>query len=102
MCMFGALGGEHQHVAGDALQARECYILQAPKTTMWNHRHIKDAGACNVPRGNIICVSEVDRSRRQLWYKAQIMKMGTLDRSQHIPVWVDSLDLLMYGVMLSY
>ena len=69
---------------------------------MWNHRHFKRAGAWTVPAGNIICVREIDRGYYQLWYKVLIMKIGTLDRSQHIPVWVDSADLLEYGVVLSY
>ena len=94
--------GQHKWIAGDALEARECYILQAPKTTMWNHRHFKKAGAWNVPRGNIFCVREVDRSQEQLWYRVEVKKMATLDRSQHIPGWIDSTAITDYGVMLAY
>ena len=31
MCVFGAVGGEHRHVSGDALEARECYHALAVK-----------------------------------------------------------------------
>ena len=97
-----AHASQHKWVAGDALEVRECYILQAPETRMWNHRHFKKAGAWTVPAGNIICVREIDRDQRLPWYKVLIMKIGTLDRSQHIPVWVNSADLMEHGVLLSY
>lgn len=93
---------QHKWVAGDALDTRECYILQAPETIMWVHRHFKKAGAWIVARGKVICVREVDRSRSQLWYKVLLIKIGTLDRSQHVPAWVNSADLMEHGVMLSH
>ena len=96
------LAGTHKLVPGDALEARECYILRADKTIMWNHRHIKDAGAWTVHRGAVICTRGIDRSNGELWYKALIMKMAALDRSKHIPVWVNSKDLIEHGVWLSY
>ena len=69
---------------------------------MWYHRTFKKAGAWTVPAGNIICVRDIDRNRGQIWYKVQVMKMGTLDRSEHIPGWIDSRELMEHGVMLSY
>ena len=97
-----AVSGDHRHVAGDALEGRECYILQAPRTIMWASRHIKVAGAFSIPAGHIVCLRDIDRSRGQLWYKVELKKMGTLDRSQHIPGWINSTELMVYGVMLSY
>lgn len=98
----GASAGHHKIVAGDALQVKECYILRAPRTPMWNHRHFKKAGAWSVREGGIICVDRIDRSGPRLWYKVRIMKPGTLDRSQHIPVWVDSRELVTHGVYLAH
>ena len=31
---FAAEAGEHQHVHGDELEAKECYILEPPNVTM--------------------------------------------------------------------
>ena len=99
---FAAIGGDHARVGGEALWAKECYILQAPKTRMWNHRHMRDAGAWTIPAGNVICVKEIDRSTEPPWYKVLVMKMGTLDRSQHIPGWIDGTEIMARGVVVSY
>ncbi len=80
----GALGGDHRHVAGDQLWVKECFILQAPETVMWNHRHVKTAGAWSVPKGNIICVKGVDHEGARPWFKVLVMKMGTLDSSSTV------------------
>ena len=96
------LAGNHKLVPGDALEARECYILRAEKTIMWRHRHMKDAGAWSVRRGAVICTREIDKSNGELWYKALIKEMATLDRSKHIPVWINSKDLMKNGVWLAY
>lgn len=97
-----AEAGDHQHVHSDELEAKECYILQSPKITMWRHRFHADAGAWSIPRGNVICVRDVDRNSGRPWYRVLVMKMGTLDRSEHIPGWIDSRELEPYGVTLSY
>ena len=102
MCVLGAFAGDHRHVAGDRLWPQECFILEAPKTRMWVHRHVKTAGAWNVPRNNIVCVDEVDRSGPQPWFKVRVMQTGTLDRSRHIAGWIDSRGLMEHGVTLAY
>ena len=99
---FSTSAGDHQHVHGDQLKTKECYVLQAPKITMWRHRFHADAGAWSVPRGNVICVREIDRDSGRPWYRVLVMKTGTLDRSQHIPGWIDSRELAQHGVALSY
>ena len=101
LCAFGAAASD-QHVAGDALWVKECFILKAPKTTMWNHRRFKNAGAWNIYLGNIICVKEIDRSNGQLWYRVLVIKPRTLDRSQHIPGWIDSNQIMEHGVALAH
>ncbi|MCY3794812.1 MAG: hypothetical protein OXG51_10625 [Gammaproteobacteria bacterium] len=102
LCTFGALGGNHRPVAGDALKARECYVLRAQQTQLWRHRTIKRLGLWTVPRGNVFCVREIDRSGGQLWYRGRIMALGTLDRRRHIPGWIDSRQLMEHGAFLSY
>ena len=99
---FSALGGDHRHVAGDQLWVKECFILQAPNTRMWNHRHLKTAGAWNIPGGNMICVEGVDREGARPWFKVLVIKPATLDRSQHIPGWIDSQQMMEHGVILAY
>lgn len=94
--------GHHKPVAGDALRARECYILRAPQTQLWRHRTRMRLGLWTVPRGNVFCVREIDRSRGQLWYRVEVKKLGTLDRRQHLPGWIDSRQLMEHGVFLSY
>ncbi|MYA60580.1 MAG: hypothetical protein F4X40_08535 [Chloroflexi bacterium] len=97
-----AHAGDHQRVHDDELKAKECYILQLPKIRMWRHRVHAVAGAWSVPRGNVICVKEVDCRTSRPWYSVLVMKMGTLDRSQHIPEWIDSRGLMEPCVTLSY
>ena len=92
----------HKHVAGGKLEVKECYFLIAPETKMQRDRHIRFAGEFSIPVGNVICVDGVDRSNDQLWYKVRVMKMGTLDRSKHIPGWIDSKQMMEQGVWLSY
>lgn len=103
MCAFGALAGGHRHVAGDALERKECYILLAPMTIMSSYARAHALRNVRVPEGNIICIDKVDnRGAGNLWYQGRIMRMGTLDRSLHMPVWVDSRDLMEYGLTLAY
>ena len=47
-------------------------------------------------------MQEVDRRTSRPWYRVLVMKMGTLDRSEHIPGWIDSRELMGHGVTLSY
>ena len=70
---------------GDELEAKERYTLQLPKIRVWRHRVHADAGAWSVPRGNVICVREVDRRSSRPWSRVLAMKMARLDRSEHIP-----------------
>ena len=97
-----AVAGHHKLVAGDRLQARECYILRAPQTKLWRHRTIKRLGLWTVPRGNVFCVREIDRSRGLLWYRGEVKAMRTLDRSRHLPGWIDSREIMAHGVFLSH
>jgi len=87
---------------GDELEAKERYILQWPKIRKWRHRVRADTGAWSVPRGNVICVQEVDRRTSRPWYRVLVMKMARLDRSEHVLGWIDSRELMEHGVTLSY
>ena len=96
------LVGSPAGLNGDELEAKERYILQSPKIGEWRHRVHADAGAWSDPRGNVICVQEVDRRSSRPWYRVLVMKMARLDRSEHIPGWIDSRELMERGVSLSY
>lgn len=87
---------------GDELEAKERYTLQSPKIREWRHRVHADAGARSVPRGNVICVQEVDRRSSRPWYRVLAMKMARLDRSEHIPGRIDRRELMENGVTLLY
>lgn len=99
--MTSTLGCLDNVISGDALEVKECNILKANRTKMYRHRYIKKAGAWIIPKGNIICVDEIDRSGGELWYKVQVMKTNTLDRSKHIPGWIDSRSIMEHGVTLA-
>ena len=90
-----------RYVAGDALQVKECYILNAPKIQMQRHRHILRAGAFLLARGGVICVDGIDRSGGELWYKARSKEIETLNPKDWLG-WIDSQNLMEYGVRLSY
>ena len=94
-----ANASHHKHVPGDKLEVKECYILIAPMTRMSG---INLLDGIKVPKGNVICVRDILTIKGERYYKVQIMKMGTLDRSQHITAWVKIKRLMEHGVWLSY
>ena len=104
LLIFGtAVAGQHRHVAGDALERKECYILLAPMTVMSGFARAYATRGVRVPQGSILCIDTVDnRGPGDLWYRGKIIRMETLDESLHMPVWVDSRDLMEYGVTLAY
>ena len=105
LLIFGmAAAGQHRHVVGDALERKECYILLASMTIMSGFpRTYAARSPVHVPQGNIICVDEVDdRGPGDLWYSVRIKALATLDQSRDMRVWVDSRDLMEYGVTLAY
>lgn len=99
---FPALADHHKKVSGDALQAGECYVLQAPTTIASGFPRRHALRNVTVPKGNIICIRKRDVGPNDLWYYGLIMRMGTLDRRLHMRVWIDSRDLMEYGVVQAY
>ena len=97
-----AVAGHHKHVQGDELEAGECYILIARMTVMYGWKNVPESAYIDVPGGNVICVRSIEKVGDENWYRVLIMKMGTLDRRQHMPAWTRAEDLRVYGVMLSY
>ena len=97
-----AEAGHHKHVAGNALEAGECYILEAPITIASGFPRRHALRNVSVPQGNIICIDKRDGMPGDLWYAGRIMRMQTFDRSRHMPVWIDSRDLMEHGVTLAY
>ena len=98
-----AWASDHQHVAGDALRTPECYILKTPETRLWAYPgQTRDRLEVSVPARNIVCVREVRWNGGRPWYRVLLMKMGTLDRRQHVPGWIDSRELVKHGAALSY
>lgn len=97
-----AVADHHKHVQGTDLEPKECYFLIAPMTVMYGWKNVPESAYINVPGGNVICVRSVEKVGDENWYRVLIMKMGTLDRSQHMPAWTRAEDLRVYGVMLSY
>ena len=91
---------DHKRVAGDALELRKCYWLLAPMTIMSGFARAHALRNIRVPEGNMLCIDKVDnRGPRDLWYRGKIIRFETLDESRHMPVWVDSRDLMEHGVM---
>ena len=98
-----AVAGEHARVDGDALWAKECFILQGPVDLHPGKPPFPfNLGRMILPAYGIICVREVAWSTDRPVYRVLFMKMGTLDRRQNAPGWIDSRDLMRHGVVLSY
>ena len=98
-----AHASDHRHIAGDALWAKECFILQGPVDLHPGKPPFPfNLGRMILPAYGIICVREVAWSADRPVYRVLFMKMGTLDRRQHAPGWIDSRDLMRHGVVLSY
>ena len=89
---------QRKHIPGDKLEIKECYALIAPMTRMSG---INLLDGIKVPKGNVICVRDILTIKGERYYKVQIMKIGTLDRSQHITAWVKVKRLMEHGVWLS-
>lgn len=50
----------------------------------------------------VICVHEVDSNGERVVYRVEWIKPETLEKRFNIKGWIDSADLMVHGVVLSY
>ncbi len=98
----GAQANDPLRVAGDALMADRVYILQneTPQHPPRNLRRVR--GDMILPAGSPIDVIRRIMHDGRPWYWVRWIKPRTLDRSQDHKGWIDSRNLMEYGVMFSH
>lgn len=90
LCPTGALAGDHKPVSAYDLEDGKLYIARYAgllRTTA--HPATDRFGVVYLPRGaNILKVLRRARHKGELVYRVERKQPGTLDRSQHIRVWI--------------
>ena len=102
---ISSLAGEHRHVQGDELWAGECFILKEPIQIHPGKPPLPERLRRNYPEvtvSGVICVDEIDSNGERVVYRVEWIKPDTLEKRFNIKGWVDSADLMVHGVVLSY